>query len=67
MIYEFLQALVEHLDDIFPFDVWRAKAFGPANEDTMVDALLSVDMQVIRIDRNIFCKLSSFTGKGMKR
>lgn len=38
--YVFVEGALEELDDVFALDAWRTEAFGPPDEDTVVDAVL---------------------------
>ena len=38
-----IQAFLEHLDNVLTFDTWSAKAFCPAQQDTVINLFLSVE------------------------
>jgi hypothetical protein len=42
----FLEALLEHGDDVVSLDAGRAEALGPPEEDAVVDALLDTGIAV---------------------
>lgn len=38
-----IQAFLEHLDNVLTFDTWSAKAFCPAQQDTVINLFLTVE------------------------